>query len=286
MNRFKNLGLGLGLRAEHYPHILSKSPKLDWFEALSENYMGIGDSSGGRALKTLEKVRESYDIALHGVSLSIGSSDPLNENYLKKLKELAGIIEPSIISDHLCWTGVEGINVHDLLPLPYTSETIDHVVQRISKVQDFLKSSILIENVSSYLSYHHSEMTEWDFLNAICKESGCGLLLDINNIYVSSKNHGYNAVTFLENIDAKAVGQIHLAGHSSQGDLLVDTHDGPVCSEVWHLYQKSIGLVGEVSTMVEWDANIPPFEILESEILKAGVIITEERSHGSCAKLA
>ncbi len=266
---FPSLGMGIGLRGSHYAHILSTLPAISWFEAISENYMGIAGGSGGRPLHTLESIRKHYPIVLHGVSMSIGSTDPLNYDYLAKLKSLASQIEPSWISDHLCWTGVEGKNLHDLLPLPYTEEAIKHVADRISEVQDYLGRRILIENVSSYLTYRHSEMTEWEFIEQIVTRADCGILLDVNNIYVSSVNHSFDPETFLNGIPVHRVGQFHLAGHSNMGTHLIDTHDAPVCDEVWKLYEKAVRRFGLVSTLLEWDDKIPEFNVLEEETERA-----------------
>ena len=274
---FPDLGQGLGLRPQHYPFILEHQPAVDWFEIISENFMGLAGERatsagahftpalGGRPTETLELIRRDYPIACHGVSLSIGSTDELDYDYLKRLKSLIERFEPSLISDHLCWTGVRGENLHDLLPLPYTTEALEHLASRIREVQDFLARNILIENVSSYMSFGHSTMTEWEFLNEIAQRSDCGLLLDINNIYVSAKNHGFSASEFLSKIDRKRVGQMHLAGHSDMGSYLVDTHDQPVCAGVWELYREAVQTLGEVSTMIERDGNIPPFEELFAE---------------------
>jgi len=275
-NLFPNLGIGLGLRSPHYSHIAQSHPQLDWFEATSENFMGLSETGSGRPRKVLESLRKDYEIVLHGVSLSIGSTDELNFSYLTKLKELAELIQPKWISDHLCWTGVKGENLHDLLPLPFTKETFDHLVSRIHKVQDFLGRRILLENVSSYITFKHSEMTEWDFLSEISKSADCGILLDINNVYVNSVNHGFDPVAYLKALPSERIGQIHLAGHSRQGDILVDTHDAPVCDEVWDLFRASVKLFGSISTMVEWDAKIPDFPILRAEVGKAEYIINEE----------
>lgn len=275
-NLFPNLGTGLGLRAPHYSHIAQTKPKLGWFEAISENYMGLSDSGHGRPLKILKSIRQDYNVVLHGVSLSIGSTDELNMHYLRKLKELVGIIEPRWISDHLCWTGVDNENVHDLLPLPFTQEALDHLVDRIKKVQDFLGQRILLENVSSYITFKHSEISEWDFLSEISKKADCGILLDVNNVYVNSVNHKFDPLIYLKSLPLERVGQIHLAGHSRQGEILVDTHDAPVCDEVWNLYRVAVKTFGQVSTMVEWDAQIPEFDRLKQEIDKAEKILSEE----------
>ncbi len=273
---FPNLGVGLGLRTQHYSSVAQSSPFIKWFEVLSENYMGINGSGGGRPLKVLESVRKNYEVVLHGVSLSIGSTDELNFDYLNKLKKLSQDIQPRWISDHLCWTGVNSENLHDLLPLPATQETLEHLTTRIQRVQDFLGRRILLENVSSYITFKHSEMTEWEFLGEVSEGADCGLLLDVNNIYVNSVNHEFDPHTYLKSLPKNRIGQIHLAGHSRQGELLVDTHDGPVCDEVWDLLRLSAKLFGPVSTMVEWDAKIPDYRQLEAEALKAVQIIKEE----------
>lgn len=260
--KYASLGMGLGLRTEHYNYILEHRPKVEWFEILTENYL----VDGGTPLFYLDKVRENYPLVMHGVSLSIGSTDPINLEYLKSVKGLADRIEPKWISDHLCWTGVHQRNIHDLLPLPYTERTIDHVVERIKYVQDFFKKRILLENVSSYITYKESEMTEWEFLSEIASRADCLILLDINNIYVSSYNHGFIPETYLLNIPAHRVQQFHLAGHLHCNDYIIDTHDHPVITEVWDLYAKAIQQFGDVSTMIERDDRIPPFEELWQEL--------------------
>lgn len=261
-NHLPYLGFGLGLRTEHYQEILDTQPQVDWFEVISENYM----IPGGKPLYYLDKIRENYPMVMHGVSLSIGSASPLDRNYLAALKQLSERIEPAWISDHLCWTGVHGINLHDLLPLSYTDETVKHVVDRITQVQDFLGRPILIENVSSYVSFNNAEMSEWEFINSITKKSGCLLLLDVNNIYVSSINHGFDAYEFINAIDASRVQQIHLAGHEDHGDYIIDTHDAPIVNDVWNLYSYAIRRFGPVSTMIERDDHIPPIAELITEL--------------------
>jgi uncharacterized protein (UPF0276 family) len=277
-NMFKNLGLGLGLRAAHYNDVLGGNSKVEWFEALTENYI----NSGGRSIAALEQIRQDHQVALHGVSLSIASSDKLDKDYLTHLKNLIDIIDPAIVSDHCCWTSLNGKNLHDLMPVPYTREAVDHIVTRVKQVQDFLGRRILLENVSSYIDFNYSEMTEWQFLNAIATGSDCGLLLDVNNIYVNSVNHGFKATDFIQGIPMERVGQIHLAGHTRRENsdgtfLLIDTHDAPVCNEVWSLYSETLRLAGSISTMVEWDADIPEYEQLEAEVLKAKTF--QEASH-------
>jgi len=259
------LGVGLGLRKQHYEYVLERQPAVDWFEILSENYM----VPGGRPLHMLERVRERYRLVMHGVSLSIGSADALDIDYLRRLKQLAERIEPAWISDHLCWTGVGGRNAHDLLPLPYTAEALQHVCERIQQVQDFLGRRIAIENVSSYLRYRHSEMTEWDFLATVAERADCGILLDVINVYVSAYNHGFDALSYFNAIPRQRVWQFHLAGHSERGAYLLDTHDHPVKPEVWALYVEACRRFGRVSTLIERDDNIPELPELLAEAEQA-----------------
>lgn len=257
-----NLGFGLGLRTEHYDTILTDKPPIDWFEIITENYL----IPGGKPHYYLEAIREHYPMVMHGVSMSIGSADPLDWDYLQQVKALAKKIEPKWISDHLCWTGLHGKNTHDLLPLPYTEEAINHVVNRIQQVQDFLGQRILIENVSSYITYHQSSMTEWEFLKTISERADCLILLDINNIYVSSVNHGFDPIDYLNTIPVERVFQIHLAGHSNMGDYIIDTHDHDIVHPVWNLYSSALRRFGSVSTMIERDDNIPPLSVLLIEL--------------------
>ena len=259
------LGFGLGLRTEHYETILADKPDIDWFEIITENYL----VPGGKPHYFLEKIRERYPLVMHGVSLSIGSADPLDWDYLRQVKALALKINPEWLSDHLCWTGMHGKNTHDLLPLPYTEETIHHVANRIKQVQDFFGQRILIENVSSYITYRESSMTEWEFLQAICAEADCLLLLDINNIYVSSVNHDFDPNVYLQAVPGERVRQIHLAGHSDMGDYMIDTHDHDIVHPVWELYAKAIRQFGMVSTMIERDDHIPPLAELTAELNQA-----------------
>jgi uncharacterized protein (UPF0276 family) len=261
----RSLGFGLGLRPDHYQDVLDRSPAVDWFEVISENYM----IPGGRPLYFLDRIRERYPMVMHGVSMSIGSTDALNMSYLRELKQLAQRVRPAWISDHLCWTGVNGVNLHDLMPLPYTEEALQHVATRIRQVQDFLGQRMLIENVSSYVSYSHSAMQEWEFLAALTQEADCDLLLDVNNIYVSSVNHGFGALEFLQGIPADRVRQMHLAGHTRQGECLIDTHDQPVPEEVWSLYAIASRMFPDVSTMIERDGNIPALAELVAELDRA-----------------
>ncbi len=262
MSHYPSLGFGLGLRTDHYTAILDSRPAVDWFEIISENYM----VDGGKPLHFLDRIREHYPMVMHGVSLSIGSGDPLNRDYLARLKALAQRIEPAWISDHLCWTGIGGHNAHDLLPLPYTEEAIRHVAERVQAVQDFLGRRILLENVSSYVSYKSSGMTEWDFLREIAQRADCLILLDVNNIYVSSVNHEFDALDYLDGMPAERIQQIHLAGHTDAGAYLIDTHDHPVPDPVWALYREAIARFGPVSTMIERDDDIPPLPELLAEL--------------------
>lgn len=264
------LGFGLGLRPDHYEEILAGEPRVDWFEALTENYL----AAGGKPLHYLERIRERYPVVLHGVSLSIGGTDPLDPHYLDDVRMLAQRIQPAWISDHLCWTGVAGRNLHDLLPLPHTEGAVRHVAGRLRQVQEALGQRILLENVSSYLGYRHSEMTEWEFLSAICREADCLLLLDINNIYVSGHNHGFDPLDYLRGVPPERVWQFHLAGHSRNGHLLIDTHDHPVAEPVWSLYAEALRRFGPVSTMIERDDNIPPLAELLAELDRARKIGT------------
>lgn len=256
------LGFGLGLRTEHYAYIEENKPAVDWFEILSENYM----VPGGKPLDHLDKIRNDYPMVMHGVSLSIGSTDPLNSNYLKDLKQLMQRVQPEWISDHLCWTGVSGTNSHDLLPLPYNEDTIAHVVDRVIQVQDYLGERLLLENLSSYVTYKDSEMSEWAFFNEIARRADCHILLDINNIFVSAHNHQFDPVDYLNGIDVDRVMQFHLAGHSYNGDMIVDTHDHDVCDPVWSLYATALKRFGAVSTMIERDDDIPEFTQLRQEL--------------------
>lgn len=274
MNRMlPDLGFGLGLRKDHYETILSQKPPVDWFEALTENYL----VPGGKPLYYLERIREHYPIVLHGVSLSIGGSDPLDKEYLAELKALARRVEPVWISDHLCWTGLHGINAHDLLPLPYTEQAVEHVAQRVTQVQDYLGRRILLENVSSYLDYHASAMTEWEFLSAVAERADCLILLDINNIHVSAVNHGFDPLDYLDGVPAERVQQHHLAGHTDFGDYIIDTHDADVIDPVWDLYAQAVRRFGQVSCMIERDDNIPPLSDLLAELDRARRIAVDAR---------
>jgi uncharacterized protein (UPF0276 family) len=265
------LGHGVGLRPKHFPQLWDGTARVDWFEAISENYM----VAGGRPVAALERARSQAPLVLHGVSLSIGSTDPLDEAYLRALESLVARFEPAWISDHLCWSGVGGHYAHDLLPLPYTEEALAHVVGRIEEVQERLGRRLLIENVSSYLTYAHSTIAEWEFLGAVAERADCGILLDVNNVHVSAENHGFDAREYLAGVPAERVGQIHLAGHTDMGTHLLDTHDGPVIDAVWDLYRLALRRFGRVSTLVEWDDHIPAFDVVCAEAERARVIEAE-----------
>jgi hypothetical protein len=260
-----DLGYGLGLRTSHFPHILKHHPRVDWFELLSENFM----DTDGRPRYVMDKVAAEYPVVLHGVSMSVGSTDPLDLEYLKKLKALAKRTNALWVSDHLCWTGVSGLNVHDLLPMPYTDESLAHVIGRVRKIQDILEQPIVLENASTYLEFAHSNWTEWDFLKTLAEETDCGLLIDVNNIYVSAFNHGFDAREYIAAIPPDRVVQHHLAGHTNKGTHIIDTHNDHVIDEVWELYRYAYERFGRVSTLLEWDADIPSFETVHAEALKA-----------------
>ena len=271
MSLLPHLGHGVGLRTVHYPHVVDRTARADWFEVISENFM----IAGGRPLQILEKARELAPVVLHGVSLNLGGTDPLRQDYLAELESLIRRFAPAWVSDHLCWGAIGGRFAHDLLPLPYTEEAVRHVAARIRQVQDRLGRRILVENVSSYLTYTISSMPEWGFLTAVAEEADCGILLDVNNIYVSAINHGFSPLEYLSGIPVERVGQIHLAGHSSSGDLLIDTHDHPVTAPVWQLYREAVRRCGPVSTLVEWDDQIPSFEELLTQANRAREIESE-----------
>lgn len=264
-NAMPYLGYGLGLRVEHYQELLEQPQGVDWLEIISENYM----VPGGLPLVWLERFRQRFPLAMHGVSLSIGSTDPLDQGYLARLDALARHIEPAWVSDHLCWTGVQGVNLHDLMPLPYTEEALEHVAARVREVQDRLRRRILLENVSSYIRYADSQLEEWEFLAEVARRADCLILLDINNIYVSACNHGFDPQRYLDGVPADRVQQFHLAGHEQGERLIVDTHDAPVPSPVWSLYQAAVRRFGAVSTMIERDDRIPPLAELLDELGEA-----------------
>ncbi|PKB15955.1 DUF692 domain-containing protein [Flavobacterium sp. 5] len=260
-----NLGLGLGLRSQHFEHILQNNPQVDWFEVISENFM----DSHGRPRHILQQIAEKYPVVMHGVSMSIGSTDPLNFDYLKSLKQLASEVKPTWISDHLCWTGVLTTNSHDLLPLPLNDESLKHVCNRITQVQDYLERPLIVENPSTYASFNNSTLPEWEFLRIMTEETGCGLLLDVNNVYVSSFNNDFDPVEYINGIPHDKIVQMHLAGHQNCGNYIIDTHDREVTSQVWKLFQQAYQLVGEASVLLEWDGNIPAFDVYHSELLKS-----------------
>lgn len=262
---YANLGLGVGLRTVHFQHILSVQPQVDWFEIISENFM----DSEGRPRYVLEQLAERYPIVMHGVSLSIGSTAPLDPHYLRKLKSLADAVDARWVSDHVCWTGVAGINTHDLLPIPMNETSLRHVVERIRIVQDVLERPLVLENPSSYVTFADSTMDEWEFLGRMAEDANCGLLLDVNNVYVSSMNHDFDPIEYIRRIPHERVVQFHLAGHTHCGTHLIDTHDGHVIDPVWELFRLAHQLTGGVSTLLEWDARIPPFPVLHAEVLKA-----------------
>uniref|UniRef100_UPI0035CB393D MNIO family bufferin maturase n=1 Tax=uncultured Sphingomonas sp. TaxID=158754 RepID=UPI0035CB393D len=255
-------GFGLGLRSQHYPDFLESTVPVDFVEAISENFM----VDGGRPLDILERIRARHPVALHGVSMSIGSADGLNAEYLARLKALVDRIDPVFVSDHLCWTGIEGFNSHDLLPLPYTQEAMDVVCANIAKAQDVLGRALLIENPSSYVTFAQADATEWQFMAEMCARTGCDLLLDVNNIFVSATNHGFDALAYIAGVPAERVRQIHLAGHSRGEHLLIDTHDRAVPPSVWALYEAALARVGPVATMIERDDAIPPLADLLAEL--------------------
>ncbi len=267
-----HLGLGVGLRSAHFAHLLEHHPAVDWFEIISENFM----DSAGRPRYVLDQLAERYPIVMHGVSLSIGSTDPLNFDYLRKLKALADQVHAVWVSDHVCWTGVAGLNAHDLLPIPLNDATLSHVVERIRVVQDVLERPLILENPSSYVTFAASTMTEWEFLTWMAEEADCGLLLDVNNVYVSSVNHDFNPAEYIRSVPHERIVQFHLAGHTNRGTHLIDTHDNHVIDPVWELYRLAHQLTGGASTLLEWDANIPEFPVVHAEVLKSRQYMSQE----------
>jgi len=265
------LGHGIGLRTRHFPEFLAERTPVDWVEALSENFM----AAGGRPLDVLAKVRRDVPVVLHGVSLSIGSVEPLSERYLSDLERLVRRIEPALVSDHLCWGTHRGQYVHDLLPLPLTEEALDHVAARVRQVQDRLGRQLLLENPSGYIAFRDSTMSEWEFLAELSRRADCGVLLDVNNIYVSSRNLGFDPVDYLEGIPAERIGYVHLAGHTDKGRFLLDSHAAPVPEEVWALHRLLLRRLGRVSTLVEWDDEVPPLDELVAQSQKAAEIEAE-----------
>ncbi len=260
-----NLGFGVGLRTVHYGHILSRRPAVDWFEIISENFM----DAKGRPVYILDQVAERYPIVMHGVSLSIGSTDPLDREYLRKLKALAGRVKAGWVSDHVCWTGIALRNTHDLLPMPYTEESLKHVVRRAKQISDILERPLVLENPSTYCQFAASTIDEWDFFRRLGEEADCGFLLDVNNVYVSAYNHGFDPAEFIRKFPHERVVQYHLAGHSNYGTHILDTHSDHVVDPVWKLYRLAHQLSGGRSTLLEWDEKIPSFEVVHAEVLKA-----------------
>lgn len=258
-------GVGVGLRSQHYQTILNHSPEVPWFEALTDNYL----NEGGYPLHYLERVREQYPLTFHGVGMSLGGTDPLDSNYLRSLKALIERFHPSLVSDHLCWTSFHGRHSNDLLPMPYTEEAVIHISDRIQAVQDFLQRRILVENVSSYLSYRVSDRSEAEFFVEVVQRADCDILCDINNIHVSARNHGFDALDYLDHLPGERIKEMHLAGYEDQGAFLLDTHGAAVHPPVWDLYRQALNKWGAIPTLIEWDTNIPEFEILMEEQRKA-----------------
>jgi uncharacterized protein (UPF0276 family) len=262
---FPNLGFGVGLRSQHFEHLLAHWPAVDWFEVISENFM----DSRGRPRNVLDEIVARYPVVAHGVSLSIGSSDPLDREYLGRLRRFVDEIDPVWVSDHVCWTGIGGVNTHELVPIPFTEESLAHVVERVRIVQELLERPLVLENPSSYVTYVASTMTEWEFLARMAEEADCGLLLDVANVRVSAVNHGFDAQEYLRALPHERIVQMHLAGHAEMGTHIVDTHDRPVADPVWELYALASELTGGVSTLIEWDEQLPPFPEVHAEVLKA-----------------
>ena len=270
-NGYTDYGVGIGLRVPHYDHILSRKPVVDWFEIISENFM----VDGGRPLKGLDQILEQYRVVQHGVSMYFGSAEPLNREHLRKLKRLVRRTATPWLSDHLCWGSVDGRYTHDLLPMPYTFAAAKVTARKIRETRDFLEVPIAVENVSSYAEFHVSEMTEWEFLSEVVERADCGILLDVNNIYVSSRNHGFNPYDYLNHVPADRVAQIHIAGHTKYEKYVLDTHDHPVIDPVWKLYTHAVKRAGRTATLLEWDARIPSFEEVHNEALKAGQFVQD-----------
>src|SRR5580693_283883 len=264
-NGFTEYGIGIGLRIPHYQHIFERKPVVDWFEIISENFM----VDGGRPLATLDRILERYRVVQHGVSMYFGSAERLNRDHLKRLKALVKRTKTPWVTDHLCWGSVDGRYTHDLLPMPYTFEAAKLTAQKVREVRDFLEVPVAVENVSSYAEFHVSEMTEWEFLNEVVERADCGILLDVNNIYVSSQNHNFNPLDYVNSIPAERVAQIHIAGHSKYEKYILDTQDYPVLDVVWQLYKNALRRTGPTATLLEWDARIPSFEEVHNEALKA-----------------
>lgn len=278
-NRWKlpNLGIGVGLRSTHYNHILNQKPDVDWFEIISENYM----ATAGRPLAIVEQVAERHPLVMHGVALSIGSTDPLDREYLRQLVALRDRFKCPWLSDHLCWTGVAGANSHDLLPMPYTRESLRHLVRRVKQVQDVIGAPLFLENPSTYVQFAADEMPEWEFLAELCERADCGIMLDVNNVYVSSRNHGFDTTDYLDGIPWDRVVQIHVSGHTDEGTHCVDTHIGPVIDPVWELLGEAWHRAGGASVLLEWDAEIPDFPTTHAEALRARDFIAARAPAGA-----
>lgn len=264
-NGFTDYGIGIGLRVPHYDHILTKKPVVDWFEIISENFM-IG---GGRPRFVLDRILEQYKVVQHGVSMYFGSAERLNREHLRRMKELVRLTKTPWISDHLCWGSVDGRYTHDLLPMPYTFEAAELTAEKIKEARDYLEVPVAVENVSSYAEYHESQMTEWEFLNEVVEQADCGILLDVNNIYVSSQNHSFDPMEYINSVPGERVAQIHIAGHSKYEKYILDTHDHAVIDPVWKLYDRAVERAGHTATLLEWDDRIPSFEEVHNEALKA-----------------
>jgi uncharacterized protein (UPF0276 family) len=277
-NGYTDYGVGIGLRIPHYRHIFEKKPVVDWFEIISENFM----IDGGRPLKVLDQILDQYRVVQHGVSMYFGSAEPLNREHLRRLKTLVKRTKTPWLTDHLCWGSVDGKYSHDLLPMPYTFEAARKTAQNIRQVRDFLEIPVAVENVSSYAEYHVSEMTEWEFLNEVVEQADCGILLDVNNIYVSSQNHSFNPFDYVNSVDPERVAQIHIAGHSKFEKYILDTHDHPVLDPVWDIYARAIERAGPTATLLEWDDHIPSFDEVHQEALKAKKFIKgkQEQANG------
>lgn len=274
---FENLGIGIGLRTRHYSEILSSFPAVDWFEVLSDNYL----YTRGRPLEILDRVAERYPVVMHGVSLSIGSADPLDFDYLRQIKQLRDRIGARWVSDHLCWTGVSGQNNHDLLPLPFTEEALVHVAGRVREVQDFLGAPLVLENPSSYVEFAGTPLKEWEFLRGIVESANCGILLDVNNVYVSAKNHGFDPEDYLSALPMDRVVQIHVAGHTDHGTHAIDTHVGPVPDPVWSLLARACELGASAPVLLEWDSDIPEFEVVWRDAQRARAFLASESLAGA-----
>jgi uncharacterized protein (UPF0276 family) len=260
-----NLGLGVGLRSAHFPYLEHNQPPVDWFEVIPENFM----DSHGRARAMLDLIASRYPVVVHGVSLSIGSTDPLDLGYVRRVKRIAEEVGAVWVSDHVCWTGVLGVNTHDLVAIPFTEESLAHVVSRVRMAQEALERPLVLENPSTYVTYTASTMTEWEFLTRMAEDADCGLLVDVNNVYVSSVNHDFDPLEYMRALPHERIVQMHLAGHTHHGSHVVDSHDRPVADEVWQLYGDAVALTGPVSTLLEWDEELPPFPEVHAEVLKA-----------------